>query len=279
LRSEVKVLVPVFWIFAILAVVVILARVAPFVLFLLGLAIILSAFVVLAEGAAWLVTRRPFYATRWLIRPWSRAREASRRRLLEAAEAAAYDPLREWQDRLDALAEAQDWDGLIAATQGVRNDGDEQLSQLLLRARAFAEAGKPGPALHVYGECLSSAKRDRGLLMRARYERGKLQLGLGRRTQARRELARVYAQDPSFRDVAVLIEQLEVAAASTLREPIPQEVRDRVWQRDQGRCVQCGSRERLEYDHIIPVAKGGANTERNLQLLCETCNRAKGATI
>jgi HNH endonuclease len=63
------------------------------------------------------------------------------------------------------------------------------------------------------------------------------------------------------------------------REIIPKEVRDDVWRRDQGRCVQCGSRERLEFDHIIPVAKGGGNTARNLQLLCETCNRTKSDSI
>jgi 5-methylcytosine-specific restriction endonuclease McrA len=40
-----------------------------------------------------------------------------------------------------------------------------------------------------------------------------------------------------------------------------------------------GSQENLEFDHIIPLSQGGANTERNLQLLCEPCNRAKGAAI
>ncbi|HUO05248.1 MAG TPA: HNH endonuclease signature motif containing protein [Candidatus Binataceae bacterium] len=63
------------------------------------------------------------------------------------------------------------------------------------------------------------------------------------------------------------------------REPIPESVRLFVWQRDQGQCVKCGSRERLEFDHIIPIASGGGNTERNVQLLCERCNRSKGATI
>lgn len=63
------------------------------------------------------------------------------------------------------------------------------------------------------------------------------------------------------------------------RERIPDDVRIFVWQRDQGKCVRCGSNERLEFDHIIPVVKGGSNTERNIQLLCERCNREKGASL
>lgn len=56
-------------------------------------------------------------------------------------------------------------------------------------------------------------------------------------------------------------------------------VRREVWRRDQGRCVICGSQERLEFDHVIPVAMGGSNTVRNIQLLCERCNREKAATL
>lgn len=70
-------------------------------------------------------------------------------------------------------------------------------------------------------------------------------------------------------------EKLESAA----REQIPEEVRLFVWRRDRGQCVRCGSRDRLEFDHIIPVIAGGSNTERNVQLLCESCNRSKGATV
>jgi hypothetical protein len=64
-----------------------------------------------------------------------------------------------------------------------------------------------------------------------------------------------------------------------VREPIPEHVRLFVWRRDKGQCVRCGSRERLEFDHIIPVIAGGSNTERNIQLLCESCNRSKSATV
>lgn len=60
---------------------------------------------------------------------------------------------------------------------------------------------------------------------------------------------------------------------------IPGDVRREVWRRDAGKCLECGSREKLEYDHIIPVSKGGSNTARNIRLLCENCNRKKRDNI
>lgn len=65
----------------------------------------------------------------------------------------------------------------------------------------------------------------------------------------------------------------------THREAIPERVRKEVWNRSEGKCVDCGSRERLEYDHIIPLSRGGSNTARNLELRCQTCNRKKAAKI
>ena len=66
-----------------------------------------------------------------------------------------------------------------------------------------------------------------------------------------------------------------VQRESRRREGIPEPVRIAVWRRDSGKCVRCGSRKNLEYDHIIPVSKGGSNTARNIELLCERCNREK----
>ncbi|NQV38331.1 MAG: HNH endonuclease [Candidatus Marinimicrobia bacterium] len=63
------------------------------------------------------------------------------------------------------------------------------------------------------------------------------------------------------------------------RKSIPQTVKDQVWNRDGGKCVECGSDKKIEFDHIIPYSKGGSNTYRNLQLLCENCNRKKSDKI
>ncbi len=63
------------------------------------------------------------------------------------------------------------------------------------------------------------------------------------------------------------------------RQPIPREIRRAVFERDGGRCVECGSNFDLQYDHLIPVALGGATTADNLQLLCGPCNRTKGADL
>jgi hypothetical protein len=63
------------------------------------------------------------------------------------------------------------------------------------------------------------------------------------------------------------------------RQRIPENVRIEVWRRDGGKCARCGSREKLEYDHIVPVSRGGSNTARNIELLCEKCNRTKSNNI
>ena len=61
---------------------------------------------------------------------------------------------------------------------------------------------------------------------------------------------------------------------------IPNAVRREVWARDGGRCAfvgtrghRCDSREQLELDHIVPVARGGTSTTDNLRLLCRAHNQ------
>lgn len=60
---------------------------------------------------------------------------------------------------------------------------------------------------------------------------------------------------------------------------IPENVKREVWRRDGGKCSHCGSRNQLEYDHIVPFSKGGSNTARNVELLCMMCNRKKSNNV
>lgn len=68
-------------------------------------------------------------------------------------------------------------------------------------------------------------------------------------------------------------------SAETSTRHIPRDVRQRVWQRYAGRCAECGATDYLEFDHIIPVAKGGSNADANVQLLCRRCNLRKSDNI
>lgn len=63
------------------------------------------------------------------------------------------------------------------------------------------------------------------------------------------------------------------------RKRIPKDVRNAVWIRDAGLCIECGADDYLEFDHVIPVSKGGSNTLNNIQLLCRRCNATKSDRI
>lgn len=56
---------------------------------------------------------------------------------------------------------------------------------------------------------------------------------------------------------------------------IPNKLKKEVLKKFKNRCCFCGSKLKLEYDHIIPLSKGGITEISNLQLLCKTCNLKK----
>ena len=53
-------------------------------------------------------------------------------------------------------------------------------------------------------------------------------------------------------------------------------VKHAIWARAGGKCSACGSRHRLQFDHVQPHALGGDASVGNIQLLCASCNIRRG---
>ncbi len=67
---------------------------------------------------------------------------------------------------------------------------------------------------------------------------------------------------------------------------IPKALRGLVWERDSGRCAfvsadghRCDSTQRLELDHVTPLAKGGRSTPENLRVLCRAHNQYEAERV
>jgi hypothetical protein len=93
----------------------------------------------------------------------------------------------------------------------------------------------------------------------------------------------VYDEEAEIASIRAAVANMEAAIEFTRsgprRESIPEDVKLVVWARDGGVCVRCGSKQNLHFDHIIPVIKGGASSEKNIQILCQVCNLKKADKI
>src|SRR5512133_3167265 len=91
-----------------------------------------------------------------------------------------------------------------------------------------------------------------------------------------RGLDRVLAQHAKRQG---LVAKPRTSRRASRSDTIPAEVKREVWRRAGGRCEwkfesgeRCDCRRRLEYDHIEPVALGGASTFDNVRLTCRPHN-------
>jgi tetratricopeptide (TPR) repeat protein len=103
---------------------------------------------------------------------------------------------------------AHDWDEIVHATAGIDNGDDIGLMLRLFQAQAMEAQDLPDAALEAYRDALKSKKRDQELLKEARYNRANLYLALGKRAMAKRDLGRLYGDDPDYKDVRRLLGSL-----------------------------------------------------------------------
>lgn len=105
-------------------------------------------------------------------------------------------------------------------------------------------------------------------------------------------LVDVWIENDSRRDVfkfkllAVDLDEEDQAAEGPAlddthrRRLIPSSIKQEVWKRDGGRCVECGAQDELHFDHIVPFSRGGTSlSAENVQLLCARHNLQKSAKI
>jgi tetratricopeptide (TPR) repeat protein len=104
--------------------------------------------------------------------------------------------------------DAEEWDEIVHATAGIENDDDLGLTLRLWQAQAMEKQNLPDAALEAYRDALKSKKRDPRLLKEARYNRANLYVALGKRAMAKRDLGRLYGEDPDYENVVNLLSSL-----------------------------------------------------------------------
>lgn len=60
---------------------------------------------------------------------------------------------------------------------------------------------------------------------------------------------------------------------------ISKAVKEKVWERDDGCCVYCGSPYALPEAHYIPRSQGGLGVEKNVLTMCRDCHRRFDQTV
>lgn len=100
-------------------------------------------------------------------------------------------------------------------------------------------------------------------------------------------LTNAYEETASRRVYKFELEMKEEALQATPRvreisigRMIPSAVKQEVFRRDRGKCVECGESNNLHFDHILPYSKGGSSiVATNIQLLCARHNLSKSDRI
>lgn len=134
---------------------------------------------------------------------------------------------------------------------------------------AQAAGAKPAALVRVYEKLRDGIWSDRGLFEISRYEF----VPSGQRKVFKFHMR--LSDIPDEREI-----DLVHVPSDTFRRVIPSWVKQKVFQRDKGQCVLCGSSTELHFDHDLPYARGGTGlTPENVRILCARHNLKKSDRI
>jgi hypothetical protein len=96
-----------------------------------------------------------------------------------------------------------------------------------------------------------------------------------------------FSEKENRKDYKFIVQPIDLAKVSKetfedfeFSRRIPTNIKRLIWERDGGKCVECGGTLNLHFDHIIPFSKGGSSTDpKNIQILCGKHNLQKSAHI
>ncbi len=119
----------------------------------------------------------------------------------------------------DLLADEGDFEGVLEVAAPAHNVDNINLATIHLRARAFLELGHRVAAFETYRLALArTAGRDITLLKAIRYDRARAYEETGQSAKSRDDLERLYALDPTYRDVKARLDAT-VSPASADESP------------------------------------------------------------
>lgn len=70
-----------------------------------------------------------------------------------------------------------------------------------------------------------------------------------------------------------------MVSEQTKKKQITPKVKERVWERDNHRCIYCGSPEAAPEAHFIARSQGGLGVEENILTLCRRCHERYDKTL
>ena len=95
----------------------------------------------------------------------------------------------------------------------------------------------------------------------------------------------IYEDEQNVKFGVRQMEDLSLYEIGKVNPALEKELRDQAFAKSRNRkgeyqCARCGVTDRsrvfFQVDHIVPMNQGGKSTQENLQILCRTCNGAKG---